>query len=443
MSLDIVMNTYPIFEIDRLSPEADARSDWVLRTSKLILLVSIAFGLFLCMPIQGNAEEGVRCKYSVRDVAFVNVHGKSWQLRLVKPVGVTPERFEKWNVALRNQLADSNVGYAWYDAESDIGKQIQLANPDAAQMPLMDLVRSGADGSPLAVPSSPQLEEGLRLLVQSPTRDEIFSKLVDDLCVFVLVQSGVESKDAGAKSELMAAVKRVNDQMWTLEKPTDSGPSLVVVPESRRSAEKWLLSSLGITDHSQPAVAVLYGQGRLLGKVLSGDEITVDAIVARASICGQDCECSLNRNWLYGVQVLHRWDKTLERKAEESLDFDPNSAFVIAEVAQILQKNAGQITQAPPVMLGGGLVIHDLADLDPDSNLEADAAEATEAKTVDADLAVGEVSEESVESDVGENETSKALSEDDRKSVIAMPWAILIFFSGLVVVGAFWLFSRS
>ena len=150
MSLDIVMNTYPIFEIDRLSPEADARSDWILRTSKLILLVSIAFGLFLCMPIQGNAEEGVRCKYSVRDVAFVNVHGKSWQLRLVKPVGVTPERFEKWNVALRNQLADSNVGYAWYDAESDIGKQIQLANPDATQMPLMDLVRSGAAGSPLA-----------------------------------------------------------------------------------------------------------------------------------------------------------------------------------------------------------------------------------------------------------------------------------------------------
>ena len=94
-------------------------------------------------------------------------------------------------------------------------------------------------------------------------------------------------------------------------------------------------------------------------------------------------------------------------------------------------------------MLGGGLVIHDLADLDPDSNLEADDAKATEAKTVDADLAVGEVSEESVESDAGENETSKALSEDDRKSVIAMPWAILIFFSGLVVVGAFWLFSRS
>jgi len=81
--------------------------------------------------------------------------------------------------------------------------------------------------------------------------------------------------------------------------------------------------------------------------------------------------------------------------------------------------------------------------LDPNSNLEADESGATEAKTVDPDLATGVVSEESVESDAGAKQTSEAVSEDERKSVIAMPWAILIFFSGLVVVGVFWLFSRS
>ena len=383
--------------------------------------------------MQVVAEELVRCKYSVRDVAFVNVHGKSWQLRLVKPAAVAPERFEKWNLALRNQLADSNVGYAWYDSASDIGKQIQLANPNATQKPLMDLVRLGAADSSIAVSSSAQLEEGLQRLVSSPARDEIFSKVVDALCVFVLVQSGNKSKDAVAEAEVMAAVKRVNDQMWTLEKPTDSGPSIVIVPQANHSEEKWLLSSLGITDHEQPAVAVLYGQGRLLGEVLSGPEITVDAIVTRASICGQDCECSLNRNWLYGIQVLHRWDQALERRAEASLDFDPNSAFVMAEVAQILQKNAGQINQAPPVMLGGGLVIHELADLDADRNLELD-------------LEASEVVEGSSSNDVGEKETvepSEALAFDDRKSVIAVPWTILVLFSGLVLMFALFLISRS
>lgn len=439
MILDIAMKANPYFKTNRASLEADAQSgisqSGISKLPRLVVLMIVGIGILflLSIPFQVVAEELVRCKYSVRDVAFVNVHGKSWQLRLVRPATVTPERFEKWNLALKNQLADSNVGYAWYDSASDIGKQIQLANPSTAQAPLMDLIRLSDSDRPLVVSSPAQLEERVKRLVRSPSRDEIFSKLVDALCVFVLVQSGDKSKDAVVEAKVMAAVKRVNDQMWTLEKPTDTGPSIIIVPQENRSEEKWLLSSLGIIDHQQPAVAVLYGQGRLLGEVLAGPKITVDAIVARASICGQDCECSLNRNWLYGVQVLHQWNKSLERRAEASLDFDPNSAFVIAEVAQILQKNAGQINQAPPVMLGGGLVIHDLADLDADSNSKVDLEARESVEEVSTSDAGGKAQ-------VG---PSQALAVDARKSIIAVPWTILVLFSGLVMAFVFLLISKS
>jgi len=452
MIVDVVMNAKPMSKNDRLSFRKALQGNLTLRRLRLIFLAIIAWGVYPHLTSRGIAEELTRCKYSVRDVAFVNVHGKSWQLRLVKPPRISAERFESWNLVLRNQLSDSNIAYAWHDSESDIGKQIRRLNPDADQLPVMDLVRLGVTENPVSVPSTVKLEEGLRLLSQSPARNEIFSKVVDDLCVFLLVESGDKSKDVVAKSELMAAVKRVNDQMWTLEKPTDSGPSVVVVPKSRRLEEKWLLSSLGIADDSQPAVAVIYGQGRLLGGVLFGDEITVDAIVTRASICGQDCECSLNRNWLYGVQILHRWDKTLERRSEESLDFDPNSAFVIAEVAQILQKNAGQVTQAPPVMLGGGLVIHDLTELDPDSNMESDGTESSPAKVPGTEEVWGgeKAGEEDGKADArvkktkNLSETLEASSQEVRhKTVFEMPWAILIFFSGLVITGVFWLLSRT
>ena len=439
MILVIAMKANLCFKTNQASLEADTQS--VICLSRILslprwgILTIVGIGLLflLSRPCQGVAEELVRCKYSVRDVAFVNVHGRSWQLRLVRPAEVTQERFEKWNLALQNQLADSNVGYAWYDSDSDIGKQIQLANPSENQAPLMDLIRLSDADRPLVVPYPAELEEGVRRLVCSPSRDEIFSHLVDALCVFVLVQSGDKSKDAVAEAAVMAAVKRVNDQMWTLEKPTDAGPSIIVIPQGNRSEEKWLLSSLGITNHQQPAVAVLYGQGRLLGEVLVGPKITVDAIVARASICGQDCECSLNRNWLYGVQILHRWNKSLERRAEASLDFDPNSAFVIAEVAQILQKNAGQINQTPPLMLGGGLVIHDLADLDAANNSKVD-------------LKASKVVDEIPTSDAGgkeQVEPSQALARDDRKSIIAVPWTILVLFSGLVMAFVFLLISKS
>lgn len=435
MILDIVMHANQYFKTERVAPVVERVGVWIswLPRSVLLMAVGIGYLFLLSINVQVVAEESARCKYSVRDVAFVNVHGKSWQLRLVKPQGVAPEIFEKWNLALRSQLADSNVGYTWYDSDSDIGKQIQLANPNATQAPLMDLVRLSDVDSSISVSSPIRLEDRLKSLIHSPARNEIFSELVDALCVFVLVQSGDESQDAVAEAAVNAAVKRVNDQMWTLEKPTDFGPAIIIVPQSRRSEERWLLSSLGITDEQRPAVAVLYGQGRLLGDVLFGEEIAVDPIVTRASICGQDCECSLDRNWLYGVQVLHQWDKTLERRAEASLDFDPNSVFVIAEVAQILQKNAGQNNQAPPVILGGGLVIHELDDLEAGENLEADVSS--------TDAAVASSTDDTEENQPVE--LSDALSVNRPESAITVPWTILVLFSGIVLLIVFFIVAKS
>ena len=150
MIVDVVMNANLISKIDRLSFGVEVQSNLISRRLRLIFLVSIALGVCLHLTSSGIAEELTRCKYSVRDVAFVNVHGKSWQLRLVKPPGISSESFETWNLALRNQLSDSNIAYAWHDSESDIGKQIRRSNPNADQLPLMDLVRLGVTENPVA-----------------------------------------------------------------------------------------------------------------------------------------------------------------------------------------------------------------------------------------------------------------------------------------------------
>ena len=310
-----------------------------------------------------SLSAAIPCQYSVRDVAFVNVHGKSWQLQLIKPANVETKKFDQWNETLHTKLAQSNVGVVWLDAGSSqaewLNNQIGLNHSD---LPKMSLTGPGERVIPFdfAGENGQSFEEALDQLLDSPARQKILESVADALCVLILVESADRKKDALAQEACSAAIKQLNAQMWTLEKPTDQGPAFLKISAAQHSSEHWLLESLGIKNHSLPAVAIVYGQGRRLGEVLTGNDISAGKILGRASICGRDCECNLNRDWLYGVQMIHVWDRQLERAAEQSLSFDPKSAFVIAEVAQIIKKNSSNPAPDDRVDLGAGLIVHDL-----------------------------------------------------------------------------------
>jgi hypothetical protein len=316
------------------------------------------------------------CQYSVRDVAFVNVHGPAWQLQLIKPDDVEAEQFDAWNKTLREKLVRSNVSYVWVDFGSRQADWLQNQTgirPNS--MPMMVMTGFGERVIPVSVVGSGEnaLADELDRLLSSPARRKILDNLVDTLCVLVLVESTDTAKNIEAKQTCADAIRKLNDQMWALEKPTDRGPVLVKISADQQPSERWLLESLGIDGDALPGVAIIYGQGRKLGETLSGDELTVEKILGRASLCGSDCECNLDRDWLYACQMIHVWDKQHERAAEQSLNFDPHSAFVIAEVAQIIQKNLPTTTPDQRINLGAGLIIHDLDPIPNSANNNATA----------------------------------------------------------------------
>ncbi len=354
--------------------------------------LAMLFYLVVCGRLLSSvhATEPSRCKYSVRDVAFVNVHGKPWQLQLIKPVNVPLQQFESWNAILKSRLADSNVGFIWHDSDSDqamrLVERASIVKVAAAmEPPLMFLTGPDEEAIPCSRSQAAiSFDQQIGRLIDSPIRQEILHQLVDSLCVIVLVESGDEP-DGHAVETLNSAIDQVHKQMWAMEKPTEKGPALVRLSVDQAAGEAWLLKSLGIRNQGLPAVAVVYGQGRRLGDVLTGADIAVEKIVGRVSICGRDCECDLDRDWLYRTQLIHVWSSELERKAESSLSFDPRSGWVIAEVAQILQKNRTRLAADERVDLGGGLLIHDLDPItrsDPELGLfsvEKDGAVAAEA----------------------------------------------------------------
>lgn len=343
----------------------------------MVLGIVLLCGTMVAADPSGSGGKPVppKCKYSVRDVAFVNVHGKPWQLQLIKPVDLDPNQFEDWNSVLQARLESTNVGFIWFEPGSPEADRalstLQQFQGTQGQLPAMVLQEKSGSQWPVSVDDGVSMEQQLEQIVHSPARRKILDQVVEALCVLVLVESKDSSENERARNLATQAMVQIERQMWTLEKPTDRAAALVTVAHDLTPNESWLLSSLGIEEADTPCLAVVYGQGRRLGEVLSGDALSFDKIVGRATICGRDCECDLDRDWLYGQQVIHSWSPERERAAESTLDFDPHSAFVVAEVSQILQKNAKGLAGEPHVDLGGGLVIHDLEpELDGDTNVQ-------------------------------------------------------------------------
>ncbi|MEM7453233.1 MAG: hypothetical protein AAF456_02650 [Planctomycetota bacterium] len=361
------------------------------------------------------------CKYSVRDVAFVDLNPYQWQLHFQASSSPTEEQKNM----LRDRLDRSNVSYLWSDDRE--GQDSTEANPGEGSMPLISLRRGdlttdiSADFS-----DDDSLDQILDALLISDKRTEILSTCCDSLCVMVLVESGDAERDSHAAAAAAEAVTRIENSMWTLEKPTEKGAALIVV--SDLEAEKWLLHSLQIDQDALPAVAIVFGRGVRLGDVMTDELITPDRLSALAAICGRDCECDLDPDWLYGPSLVHVWNLDNERSAENSLTFDPNSALVIAEVSQILNKNARRGSGVPPELdLGSGLVIHDLGP--PSQNAaaieSADELEAGRAEAAGEVITLDETEQKDPESTGIEPAPGRLTSDAPDQSTAVIPWTTL------------------
>ena len=351
-----------------------ARKVWVALAAMVGVLPVVTFAT---SPAPGVLT---RCKYSVRDVAFVNVHGKDWQLELIKPDGLAESDFENWNQVLKGQLSSSNVGFIWHREGTQPSGNLKAAGTVNVKP---EMYLTSANGDVIPVPyTDDKFDVRINKFVHSPVREKLLDRLTESLCVFLLVRGDNSHENVSARNTLDAAVNLVEKQMWMMEKASDKGPAIVEC-DANDPRELITLHSIGIdpeTANNLPVVAIVFGQARRLGDVLSRDQIETKRLVSLASICGRDCECELDRQWLYGQQMVHAWTSEHERSAEKSLDFDPHSAFVIAEVSQILQKRGRQTTGAEHVNLGAGLVIHDLDALDTNASSEPEAG--AEAETV-------------------------------------------------------------
>ncbi len=336
-----------------------------LRLSRLLA----AFVLMLLPAALAGA-----CEYCVREVGFVPLHGGPYRVVIAVPATADANERDSVLAEARAAIGPGNVVVTLGSA----GEGTQFADVvDRAGGDLPAAVVYAPDGRNELLGTSPGgdrrgLVSTIGALTRSPARDGLAAALIDGYATVLLVEGTDDGANDAARELAEAAIQRINAVKSGFDRVIEVGPALRVIPVDEREAERWLLWSLGITDADEPmpSVAVLYGKGRRLGDVLTGHKLTDHALFTMLSVVARDCECDLDRGWLYGTSVPLVWDDALRRRAYDALGFDPESAATRAAVSRILERGPGAgvdirdpFTEDAGTQIGiPGLTIHDLSD---------------------------------------------------------------------------------
>ncbi|MCG3198122.1 MAG: hypothetical protein GHCLOJNM_02616 [bacterium] len=291
---------------------------WPARAACLLALLGGAPAPTVC----------VACRYTVRDVGFVETTPSLY--RLILPADSLPELKRIATAATIQTPIHVEAGSLSGHAEDSEGFVLQAPWGEEFRISAgEDLLRDAAAAQKL-----------LDSLARSPARERLLDLLLEHYAVVALVESENPDLNSQAFEEIEAAVREIEGAMDSMPKAVGAPPVLFPIRAAEFETEKVLAWSLGAgnTPPKVPVAAVVYGRARRLGEPMVGTEIQVERIHRLLSLVGLDCECGLDRKSLEGVALPVRWDDTARKRATRALGFDPDNPMVRMEIDQILTR---------------------------------------------------------------------------------------------------------
>lgn len=342
---------------------------------------------FACSVLLAAAGVAFACKYSVRDVAFVDISPDPYLAYIHVDGDVPAGTLADIEAAQAAVFLDANVTSEIVDIDADPAHpstrhatgsvpRIVLESPDGRTMS----VPIGSD----AAPSTDDIWAAIEAVTTSRARRRIRRRMFDAHTVILVVEGS--SPDANRQAARIAAdaTARVRDGMDELPKPISKPPYTVVIPADSAGEEAVLLWSLGVEpDRTEDAhVLALFGRMRLLGEALAVPGATEDALFTMLDLVGQDCECTLDRSWMQGTMIPHYWDSRDETLAMESLGFDPGNPLVMTEVSRIVNRPTA-LTGASGGGSTSGLGYSELVIVSPDATSGTEPSAASDVAVSD------------------------------------------------------------
>ena len=296
-----------------------------------------------------GAASAFACRFNVRDVGFVDLGSNAYKFYCVVSPDTPPTTVTSIRQIATAAFPDVNTEPEVVELGESIYPAIAAYYKSAGEpeTPVGVLVSAAEGDSPLAIPlvkDNDSLDESLwsamESTFESPLRDQVIENAIGHFGVMLLVEGDDDAENQRVKMIANAIIEGVAGSLDKLEKAIDKPPVLVSLPKSEAAAENVFLWSLGMDPDSERAsVAVLYGRGRTIGSVLSGDEITEPKLFKVVATIGLNCECGLDRSWMQGKMIPMKWGAALQSRVAELLGFDAEDPKIKMEMSQILSKS--------------------------------------------------------------------------------------------------------
>jgi len=305
--------------------------------------------LFFCGFIALVASSAATaCRYTVRDVAFVDLGDRPYQLFLFTKGAKSRVLSAAFEEVATKVFADANVVAQHVDLDEVPDHPAAEYAKDVATFPA--LVLTGPDDRVLELDwlisensTREDLARLLEALVDSPARREVFSKVCDVHSIILVIDGSDEQANLTTLEMAKEAIPQVEQALEFMPKLIKHPPHLIHLSQKDVDREKVLLWSLGIDAGSnRPSqIALLFGRGRKLGPALRFPEDPRRKFINSLAVVGQDCECGLDRRWMQGQMIPHKWSAQDEALATGKLNFDPGNPLVKAEIDRIVTRGPG------------------------------------------------------------------------------------------------------
>lgn len=309
---------------------------WLYSGSRAVRMKSVSTICFLLL-LTGELSA---CKYSVRDVAFVNLNRHSYHLYLVddkKYSGQENSRVDQMNHGI---FLHSNIEFH-AKTRKEFENEITLDETEPVESPRYILIdQAGRHYTEQADPEDPLAENHLIRFLDSPARKKLSSRFLNVHSTILLLEGKEAKWNRLAKEIIQGSISEISETMDELPKKIPNPPEMVSLSAEECKKEKILLWSLGIDQpvSDEARIVILYGRGRKLGPVFEVPGLTQTELVQYLNYVGQDCECELDRSEMQGIMIPLKWDQKTRQEARELLGFNPDNEFIREEVTRILER---------------------------------------------------------------------------------------------------------
>jgi hypothetical protein len=310
---------------------------------KRLSLPTILFVAGILLPTQTTSA----CRFTVRDVGFADLGVGAHYVFLFVDKNAPADFQAGLEGVLSTVLADTNM-YAEIvnvDDSADHPAVEFTKTHDIKSFPAAILFAPDERTRPIVTDSGyeqfgEKLSTAVSAILHSPMQKEILQGSAATYGVVLLIEGKDPKENTAAADAAAAAIKTVEMNMDFLPKPIEKPPIVVTLSRKDFQTEENLLWFLNLDadkiDHTH--AAVFYGRSRLLGPVLTGENLTEDILTNILAIVGADCECGLDRKWMQGPMLTAKISGKMQTDLVESLGFDPDNPMIKMEMSMILRR---------------------------------------------------------------------------------------------------------